>query len=125
MQFSGAMTSQRRAWIIDQVGKPEVSRANHQAISHDRSFVAWPVKLHRDNLSTNRQSLLTRTTTLVTLYYLTRFFPGKAFPARVSGEALAGLEAVAAGSLFTPRRIVLEFHTDQAYGLCAVLKPIV
>lgn len=82
------MASQRHAWVIDEVRKYGLSRANRQTISHDRSFVAWPVKLHRHNRSTNGQSFLTQTETLVALYHITWFPPGKAFPARVSKKGI-------------------------------------
>lgn len=106
---AGSRLPQKHAWVIDEVSKSGLPRANRQTISRDRSFVAWPGRLHRHSSSTNRYCLQTRTTTLVALYHLALSAPGKGWSARVSKEVVSGPEAIAVDpEMPTPRRIVLE-----------------
>lgn len=106
---AGARLSQKHAWIIDEVSKSGLPRANRQTISRDRSFVAWPGRLHRHSSPTNRYCLQTRTTALIALYHLALSAPGKGWSARASKEAVSGPEAIAGDpEMSTPRRIVLE-----------------
>lgn len=113
----GARLPQRHAWIIDEVSKSRLPTANRKTIFHDRSFVAWPVRLHRHDRSSNWYCLQTRTTTSLTLYHLALFFPGKEWSARVSKEVVSGPEAITTGPVMSaPRRIVLEAIEIELVG---------
>lgn len=114
---AGARLPQKHAWIIDEVSKSGLPIANRQTISRDRSFVAWPGRLHRHSSSTNRYCLQTRTTTLVALYHFALSAPGKGWSARVSKEVVSGPEAIAVDpEVPTPGRIVLESTQTELMG---------